>query len=262
MNELTKENEIRKQIQDDLIRYQQELQLALEKEKELNQLKSAFMSMVSHQYRTPLTVIQTSTELLAKYFIHGNKEKHDKHIKNISESIDRMVEMLEKIMAIGKSDINEQNIIPEKFNIVHLINTSIEIVKGYDRYQHNIAFDFSDDSIEIFSKKFYIEQILNNLLSNAIKYSNSVTTITVSCIDRNDFVKLIISDEGIGIPEQDLKHIFEHFFRASNVETIYGTGLGLSIVKRFSDSIKAEIFIESVQNKGTKITLLIPKNIN
>jgi len=259
MKELLVENSKRKQIQEDLLRYQKELRKALKKEQELNMMKSAFISMVSHQYRTPLTVIQTSTDLIPKYFQTGNFEKLNHHIERINISIDKMTEMLEKIMMIGKFDISQDNLELEKFNINELILIEIEKIKDYDKYNHPINFDYSSEEIKIQSNRFIIEQIINNLLSNAVKYSEKDKEIKVTVVEEQNYVKLMIEDRGIGILESDLEKIFDDFYRGGNVENIYGTGLGLSIVKRFCEKIEALINVESQIGEGTKFIIRIPK---
>ncbi len=259
MDGLKNEVEKRKKIQADLIRYQKELARALEREKELNRLKSEFVSLVSHQYRTPLTVIQTSSELLDRYFLKGDATSHKKHLERIDASISRMNEMIEKVMLIGRLESQEKKMKITRFNVVELIHKEVEEAKFYDKGRHGIVFDCQDENIVVHSDRMFVEQILNNLLSNALKYSLDGVEIRVECVQSKSVFTLSVEDEGVGIPEEDIKYIFEHFARGRNVATKEGTGLGLSIVKRLVEYLDGEITVDSELNKGTKFTIILPK---
>ncbi len=261
MVELKNENKRTKQILSDLERYKDELTESLKKEKELNKLKSAFTTMVSHQYRTPLTVITTSAELIARYNLEYHSDKIDDYVNKIILSVDRMVDLLEKILLLGKYDVDEEYDlrIKENININEIIQYKIEEAKNYDNNKHN--FEFINDSVDciIKSEYFYVEQIIDNLLSNAVKYSDTGTKIEIETQNKEDYASIRITDQGIGISQEDIQHIFDHFFRAENVGHTYGSGLGLSIVKRFIETLKGEIITKSEPGKGTTFTVRLPK---
>jgi len=259
MEELQKEILRRESIQRDLERYQKELAEALEIEKELNELKSRFISMVSHEYRTPLTVIYTSTELLKKYFQVGDYEKHNKHIERIQTAVDNMTSLLEQVLFISRTEQKRLIIQPENFNLVEFIYTIIEEMTMLDSGLHNIQLNSSKSVIEVETDKNLINQILTNLISNSIKYSFENSDIIIDLEDNIDYITIIVSDNGIGISEEDSDKIYDYFYRGSNVGIKQGTGLGLSIVKKAVESLKGMIYFSSEKNIGTTFTIKLPK---
>lgn len=261
LDELKAENERTNKIFKDLKRYKDELAEALKKEKELSKLKSAFTTMVSHQYRTPLTVITTSAELIARYNIENNPDKIDFYVNRIILSVDRMVDMLEKILLLGKYEIDNDYYLrtKENININEIVIHKIEETKIYDQNKHKFKFTYDSSDCILTTEYFYLEQIIDNLVSNAVKYSPKDTKIEIETQNKIDFIVIIVSDQGIGISNEDQKHIFDHFFRAENIGHTYGSGLGLSIVKRFVDTLKGEITVKSVVNEGSTFTVRLPK---
>lgn len=259
MEELQREIIRRERIQRDLERYQKELAEALKVERELNDLKSRFISMVSHEYRTPLTVIYTSTELLERYFKTGDLEKHKKHIERIQNAINNMTTLLDQVLFISRSEQNKIIVKPEKFNLVEFIYPIIEEMKLLDTGNHNINFNFSKDNIEVITDKSLMNQILSNLVSNAIKYSQDNSDIEIDLIDSKDYVSIVVSDYGIGILDEEIDKIYDYFYRGSNVGNKQGTGLGLSIVKKAVEVLQGMIYFNSDKNIGTSFTIKIPK---
>ncbi len=259
MEELKIEVDKRKAIQRDLERYQKELAVALEKEKELNQLKTRFVSMVSHEYRTPLTVIYTSAELLEQYFRSADEEKHEMHLDRIRTSVNGMTSLLEDVLVLGKTESEMMEVKADKFNIVEAVYVQIEELKVLDKGEHEFNFEYSDQDIQVSLDRMMVNHILGNLLANAVKYSEKGTSIEIQIIDYSNWVQIQISDYGIGIPDEDKREVFNHFYRGDNTIKTSGTGLGLSIVKRCVDSLNGSIIFSSELNEGTTFEVNLPK---
>jgi len=231
----------------------------LQKEKELNLLRSQFISTVSHEFRTPLANISSNTQLLDRFFEEWNKEKANPNFLRIYESIKDISSMLEDISTLGKEQSGRLKFNPTEINIIQLcdkvIQDSGEVIKN------NIKVNFVNNFIhsKIMADKNLLRQILTNVLTNAMKYSPSGNEVIFEIKNENSkFLTFIISDNGIGIPKEYLKNIYEPFQRASNVEKYKGSGLGLSIVKKFVDLHNGTIQIQSKLKKGTRVIIKIP----
>lgn len=237
---------------------ERELELSLTKEKELNELKSRFVSMASHEFRTPLSTIMSSASLIGKYTEESQNEKREKHIVRIKSAVNALTGILNDFLSLSK--IEEGKVIVQKSQI-RLENLCMEIideVKGIMKPGQEITHHgFGDLQVE--TDKRILKNVLFNLISNAIKYSPENSEITCSLYVEENNINLAIKDHGMGIPEAEQKYLFERFFRASNVETIQGTGLGLSIVKRYITLLGGTISFESKENIGTKFIISIPK---
>lgn len=259
LENLNYENEERKKAQEELLKTQLELQASLQNEKELHQLKSRFISMVSHEYRTPLTVIMSSVNLLKNYFTKMSQEQIDKQYKNISTSVFSMTNLLDDVLMIGKTEsLNTLNKI--EFDLINSINAIIENVKFVDNKKHIFELNFPE-KLCIVSDKKLIDHTVSNLLSNAVKYSDKDTVVTVNAISLNDTtLQIEIIDRGIGIPQDDIDKVFESFYRSYNTGTIEGTGLGMAIVKKSVDTLGGTIEIDSKLGIGTTVKLKIPIN--
>lgn len=242
-----------------------ETRVALEKEKELGELKSRFIAMTSHEFRTPLTTILSSTELLENYSHKLTTEKKQQHFKRIKTATQRMVQLLEDVLLIGKAEAGKLTFNPSSLNLSQFCNELVEEVR-LSGSQHNI--DFVVGTLEqsttneaaptaCLDKKL-LQHILSNLLSNATKYSPIGSTVYFELSFHRKEVVFKIQDQGIGIPEDDQKHLFETFHRAKNVGTIPGTGLGLAIVKRMVDLHGGQIAVESAVAAGTMFTVTLP----
>ena len=236
----------------------EEIAKTLDKERELSEMKSKFISTVSHEYRTPLTGIMTSTFLLENFFAMQDKDNFDKYLKRIQGQIGYMSKMLEEVLFVGKSDANriEKSLI--EFDLVEFFNDLIPEIRQLDGGRHQIELLAPMDSLKVFNDEILFLQMFSNLLSNACKYSPDGKKVTAQ-IDASDPLLVVsITDEGIGIPQQEQKLMFEPFHRFSNVGAISGTGLGLSIVKRCADLIGATLDVESYEGIGTKVSVSIP----
>ncbi|MCX6156064.1 MAG: PAS domain-containing sensor histidine kinase [Candidatus Kapabacteria bacterium] len=258
LENLETENEQRKQTQYELIKTKEEIVLALEKEKELSQLKTRFISMISHEYRTPLTVILTSTYLLEKLFGSDNYELFMRQLEKIRISLNLMTKLLEDVLFIGKSDSKKLKYNPEKLDIKKLIAEIIEETNELEINKHEYIFETDDYDYLLNSDMVLLRQIFGNLITNASKYSDTGTAISVELIKIDDSFQVTISDQGRGISPEDLVLIFDPFHRGSNIGATQGTGLGLSIVKRCIDIMGGTILMDSILNQGTTITVKLP----
>lgn len=257
--ELQKEVDVRKETEKELIIAKDAVLKSLENEKELNELKTRFISMVSHEYRTPLTVIMSSTYLLNIFYQQNQKAEFDKQLKRVQVSIQGMTNLLDSVLAIGRIDSGRQKLTPKKTNLTEPITEAIMILETVDKYKHPIHFHKSIEKTAIETDVVLLSHILNNLLSNAAKYSPEGSEIIVELGEQGINYLISITDSGIGIPEDDIEHLFDPFFRAANSATISGTGLGLAIVKRYIGVLNGEIFVQSQLNKGTTISFTLPK---
>ena len=259
LEEFKYENLERRRTQEALEKAQVEIEMALLQEKELNEMKSRFISIVSHEYRTPLTVILSSTYLIEKFFELQNREEFKKNLGNIQSSVQSMTKLLDEILLIGKSDAGKIKLTIGEINIVRFARNTIEEMKLTDKVVHRFEFVSTREVIIIETDSNILQKVLTNLLSNAIKYSESDTLITMKIIENGQYVHLKVIDQGIGIPEEERDKLFESYHRFKNVGAISGTGLGLSIVKRFIDTLKGKIEVESEIGKGSCFTVSLPK---
>jgi len=242
---------------------EQETLNALAKEKELNELKSRFVSMASHEFRTPLSSILSSASLLEKYnnlAPTNNTEKTTKHLSRIKSSVNNLTQILNDFLSIDKLESGKVSSNVGKINLKELVHESIEEISLIKKKGQEIILDCSTKKEEVIIDGHIFKNILINLLSNAIKYSKEESKIYIKCKIEKGQLHFQVQDEGVGIPKRDLKHMFERFFRASNVTNIQGTGLGLTIVKKYLDMLGGKIKIESEENVGTTIKLTIPIN--
>ncbi len=237
-----------------------QLNAALSKEKELNELKSRFVSMASHEFRTPLSSIMSSASLIGKYVEKGEVEKSSKHIERIKSSVNNLTGILNDFLSLSKIEEGKVTVNKENINLRDLCNTILSdvqsMLKGNKKIIHNGVED-----IVIYTDPRVLKNILFNLISNAIKYTNkekSIIELSAKAVGSDIVIE--VSDNGLGIPEKEQKHLFDRFFRASNVETIQGTGLGLNIVLRYLKLLDGDINYESIENEGTTFQVTIPLN--
>lgn len=235
-----------------------ELRVALDKEKELNELKSRFVSMASHEFRTPLSTIMSSASLIAKYTEERQNEKRQKHVDRIKSCVVNLTGILNDFLSLSKIEEGKIEANFEDLQITEICDIVIDEVKGLIKDGQQLSKDV-DESITLKTDKRILKNILFNLLSNAIKYTPNTGTISCKVVSTNKYIEFIVRDSGIGIPESDQKFLFERFFRASNVENIQGTGLGLNIVTRYVALLQGEISFISKEGEGTEFKVSIPK---
>jgi len=258
MNELRVEIQNKAKTEQELMKAKDELMNSLEIEKEFSELKTRFVSMISHEYRTPLTVILSSTYILEHCFRKNDEEKFNKSIIKIQKSIQSMTNLLEDVMKIGKSENDLSKVTIGSIDLIQLSNEVVKEIKFIDKTSHNFICVCNYKSLIIRTDEKLMNHILKNLIQNAAKYSPKETNITMSLEVNNNMMKIIIQDEGIGIPKEDLEHLFEPFFRSGNVGAREGTGLGLSLVKRYVEALNGKIEVESEENVGSTFKLTFP----
>ncbi|MGK7904915.1 MAG: PAS domain S-box protein [Hormoscilla sp.] len=234
-----------------------EIYKALAKEKELAELRSRFVAMTSHEFRTPLSTILSAAELL-EYYSHKWKETEKKaQLHQIKTAVKQMTQLLEDVMLIGKSDTGKLPFNPEWVEVKDFCQVLVKQLQ-LSGQQHEIVFNCQELHNEVYLDKKLLRQILTNLLSNAIEYSPEGGVVLLEINRDDEWVIFVIRDSGIGIPAKDLPNLFEAFYRCSNVKAIAGTGLGLAIVKKFVDIHGGTIDVQSAEGEGTTFTVKLP----
>ncbi len=237
---------------------EQETRSALLKERELSDMKSRFVTMASHEFRTPLSSILTSAELLELHLAAGRHEKCLKNIERIKNSVNHLTSVLNEFLSLSKLEMNNIKAAPISFVFNEFAQQLIENLRPLLKQGQNIQYAGVGKSESVYLDKAFLNHTLINLLSNAIKYSEAHQTIFFNTKINQANLTISIKDNGIGIPEQDQKHLFGRFFRAHNVENIPGTGLGLNIVKKYVDLMGGTITFSSKLGKGATFTIQIP----
>lgn len=246
----------RKQAEDERRLAENEIRKALQKERELNELKSRFVSMISHEFRTPLTTIQTATDLL-KYYEWSQDEKLERY-QQIYTAVQHMTQLLEDVLLIGRAEAGKLDFNPKRLDLRKICQQLVSDFQMGAGSQHHLTFSVKGAVQEAWIDQKLLRQILTNLIANAIKYSPEGERIDVRLEYVSDRVILQVQDRGIGIPQAEIKLLFEAFFRASNVGVVQGTGLGLATVKRCTDIHQGTIAVESEVGKGTVFTVALP----
>jgi signal transduction histidine kinase len=237
------------------------LQAERAKEKELAELKTRFVAMTSHEFRTPLSVISSSAELIQNYGEKWSKERRGEHLMRIRRSVTGMTTMLERILLIGKTEAGMLEFAPAPVDLGALcleIAHSIELADGG---KHHLLTEVDPGVSQASADAKLVRHILENILSNAMKYSPEGASVNLRVAREGDRVDLVVVDRGIGIPEEDRPRLFDGFHRARNAAHISGTGLGLSVVKRSVELHGGAIRFTSEVGKGTtfRISLLAPQ---
>ncbi|MEM6764932.1 MAG: hybrid sensor histidine kinase/response regulator [Bacteroidota bacterium] len=256
--ELEEQIEVRKNTEDALRTSQQELAQALKKEKELNEMKSRFVSMASHEFRTPLGTILSSINILEKYRKQGLAEKGEKHFARVKSAVRNLNGILNDFLSVDKLEEGHLDPNPIAFDLSSLLEEVAEEIQASSKPGQKIRINQQGECKEVVLDPQFVRNILINLLSNAVKYSPAGSLIQLSALCTFEFIRIEIQDEGIGIPEEEQKHLFERFFRANNATNIQGTGLGLHIVKRYVALLEGEITFQSKVGKGTIFQVQIP----
>ncbi|MFT7049666.1 MAG: PAS domain S-box-containing protein [Psychroserpens sp.] len=236
----------------------QELQESLEREKELGQLKTSFVSMASHEFRTPLTSINAIADIILRYYEKLSRDDINKRLEKIKEEVEYMVIMLEDILIIGKSDAQKLDYNPELLDIVSLIKDIITEYQFGESEKRFIVYEISFPVIMAQVDKKWIKHIIVNLFSNALKYSNKDKQIEISIKKDQSGISFSFEDYGIGISKQDIKLLFKPFHRGENVQNISGTGLGLAILQKAVELHKGRIVVKSKIGKGSYFRIILP----
>lgn len=233
-----------------------ELRMALTKEKELSELKSRFVSMASHEFRTPLTSILSSAAIIGRYDKEEQQVNREKHIKRIKSSVANLTGILNDFLSLSKLEEGRVEINYSEVNLHELCSEVIEDTKGLLKSEQTIIHEVKGEGAIVLVDERILRNILFNLVSNALKYSDKDIHCIITFEDA--YFKFEIKDQGIGIPKEDQKYLFSRFFRAGNVTNIQGTGLGLNIVKQYIDLLKGEISFVSEHEVGTTFIVKIP----
>ncbi len=244
---------------------EEDMQRALEKEKQLNELKSRFVSMASHEFRTPLSTILSSSSLVEKYLDKGDIdpvlmwENTNRHLRRIKSSVGNLTSILNDFLSLDKLEQGKVEIKPMQFRIDKFAEELIEEIQATFKKGQKISYTHVGEP-DVYLDKQMLKNILYNFISNASKYSPEDSKIEFT--SKLDKIGLTISvtDHGMGIPESDQIHLFERFFRGKNATNIQGTGLGLNIVKRYADLLKGKISFCSKEGEGSTFSLTIKKN--
>lgn len=238
-----------------------ELKQSLEKERELNELRAKFVSTASHQFRTPLTVIQSGVELMELYIDDLPQEKQWKFQKQfckIQEEVARLEHLMNDVLLLGRANASKTPFNPGKKSVVefcqHIIDNKYNNRFAPDR---QVVLHLSGTEVPVSFDEKLLGHAIENIISNAYKYSNR-DCIYVDIIFEPTQVIVNVTDTGIGIPEKDIKNLFQPFYRGTNTAEIEGTGLGLSIVKEFVEKHGGKIFLSSKLNKGTTVSVILP----
>jgi len=248
----------RRAAEEALRKNEAELRNAFEKEKELSELKSRFVSMASHEFRTPLSTILSSADLVEAYTREDQQEKRLKHINRIKTSVANLTNILNDFLSLSRLEEGKIEQEPVRFALPVFCQEVLDEVQGLLKPGQQILHSLPDSRTEVCLDKKFLKNILLNLLSNAIKYSGENQPIRCDVQLNNGRLRIAIADKGIGIPEEEQQYLFTRFFRAHNVENIQGTGLGLNIVKRYVELMKGDIRFKSIPNQGTTFWVDIP----
>jgi hypothetical protein len=234
---------------------------ALEKEKELNELKTRFLSLVSHEFKTPLSSILTSVTLLSKYKETEQQEKRDKHVETIKSKVRQLDTILNDFLSVERLELGKVNYVVEDFPLSRVINEVVYDANMLLKTGQQIRYPDNVDEVVITFDEKTLALALSNLLQNAIKYSSEDSTINILFTIEKEFLVLEVIDQGIGIPQEQQKYIFDRYFRAENALLSQGTGIGLNISKQHLANLDATLTFESQENIGSTFTIHIPKNI-
>ena len=234
------------------------LQRALDREKELGELKSRFVSLASHEFRTPLSTVLTSASLIGRYTEGGSLPQVEKHVHRIKNAVKHLNEILNDFLSIGKLEEGKIQANPEDVCALAIVSRTSEELRLILKNGQSIQVDCDKNSIPGFMDGKLFRNIVTNLLSNAIKYSPERKPIRIGLQVEDDNLLMEVEDQGYGIPEADQAHLFSAFFRASNTQSIDGIGLGLNIVKRYTDLMGGQIKFKSREDKGTTFYVQLP----
>lgn len=238
-----------------------ELSKALEKEKELSELKSRFVSMASHEFRTPLSTVLSSAYLLGKYTSSEEQPKRERHLQRIISSVNMLTDILNDFLSVGKIEEGKVQVRPAEFDIREFITGIAEEVKNNHKKDQHILYEHLHDTAVLLDPSL-LKHIVMNLLSNASKFSPEASTIVIRTVNTDTHVELSVKDHGMGISREDQAHLMERFFRGTNATNIQGTGLGLHIISKYAELMNGTVECRSELNKGTEFTIIFSKNNN
>lgn len=233
---------------------EEDIRNALEKERMLGELKTRFVTMASHEFRTPLSTIASSATLISKYTNTEQQPKRDKHINRIHSNVKHLTGILNDFLSLGKLEEGLVENLPDHFNISEFLQELTEEMEPSLKEKQSVQYEHQGEKVVFLDPKL-LRNVMLNLFSNAIKYSHENAVITLETAVLDSGIAITVKDQGIGIPQEDLEHLFTRFFRATNTGNIQGTGMGLNIVKKYIDLMNGSITVESQLNIGTTFTI-------
>lgn len=242
---------------DELEKTKKELKKALAKERELNELKSRFVSMASHEFRTPLTTMMNSIPLIAHYSDLNDKENLGKYLGKVKSSIKNLIDILNDFLSVGQLEEGMVQNTPCPLNLKGYMEDILTEMKSFGTENQLLTYEHRGHENAMLDHRL-LKNILFNLISNAVKFSPDHATVAISSTVGDHEIEILVKDHGIGISEADQKHLFERFFRGNNATYIQGTGLGLNIVAKYIELMNGTIHLESAENEGTAITIKLP----
>ncbi|MCS6813663.1 MAG: PAS domain-containing sensor histidine kinase, partial [Cyanobacteria bacterium] len=234
---------------------------ALEQERELNNLKTRFVCNTSHEFRTPLATIFAASDLLKRFGHKLSEEKKQERLDKIQAEVKHMTRLLEDVLLLGKVSEGRYRFKPVLTNLATFCRDLLQEAELLVGQTHTFELQCQGDAFSILADPALLKQLVNNLLSNAVKYSPQGGAVTLRLIHKTDHIVLQVADQGIGIAQSDIEHLFEDFFRAGNVGNLPGTGLGLAIVKQAVDLHGGTIAVESELGQGTTVTVCLPTGL-
>jgi len=249
--QLEKEVNVRRKAEEDA-------KISLQKERELNELKSRFVSMASHEFRTPLSTILSSAGLIARYQEESQQSNRARHIDRIKNNVNGLNSILNDFLSLDKLETGNIPNHPEQVDLIKTIEGVVEELLLMAKKDQKLEFKTAIKDARLTADPQLIRNILLNLTSNAIKYSESGSKVNITLLENKNSFYVEIKDQGIGIPKEDQQHLFDRFFRARNAVNIQGTGLGLNLVKKYLDLVGGKISYSSAEGKGSTFTVQLP----
>ena len=233
----------------------------IDREKELNELKSKFISVASHEFRTPLATILATSETLISYSNRITREQQEVRLQKIIEKVNQLNKIIDEMLHLSKIQSKEKPLEPGMFDLVELLKDVIDEIRNTKKEVPKILFLPESDIMTVFLDHHLIRTVMANILSNAVKYTMAGKIVKVTISSTANYISVTIADQGIGIPEEDQKHLFEPFFRASNAVNLPGSGLGLNIVREIIDRHQGKITVKSRVGEGTTFKITLPITI-
>lgn len=258
LEKLVDEIASRQKVEEELRVVKENISKAFDKEKKLNRMKSALIAMISHEYRTPLTIIQGAADMISRSLKNKDERTRD-YFTTITNTISDMTRLLEDTIAISEKGSDDNLIKSGVFDLTKLCKEVVaELEMVHSQKDLNFEFINKIQSYSINTDKNLLRRSLINILSNAVKFSGDGKKIEITLSKQSNNIEISIKDQGIGIAEEDKPYIFDSFFRGSNIGNLPGTGVGLTISKKFLDALGFSIEFESILNRGTTFTVFIP----
>lgn len=256
-------NELETTVQErtkDLKETLRRLEIALEKEKDLNELKSRFVSMASHEFRTPLSTVLSSAYLIQKYTTSSEQPQREKHLQRIVSSVSMLTDILNDFLSVGKIEEGKIQVRNTEFNIQELVISIAGEIKGTLKKQQKLQYQHEGNP-QVSLDVSLLKHIIMNLVSNASKFSPEASPIEIKTSRDKHQIILSVKDHGMGISKEDQKHLMERFFRGSNASTIQGTGLGLHIISKYAELMSGTIECNSELGNGTEFKIIFTTKI-